>query len=78
VELIRSIVSSSTARGGTPSTVETGGKLTLTDTALWEEGKRGDDPKFVDARQDWGGTGRALDSARYGSSKGYRSRRFLN
>ncbi|MES2463476.1 MAG: hypothetical protein V4671_23125 [Armatimonadota bacterium] len=71
VELVRCIISSSKAKRGTPSTVEAGGQLTLTDTAVWEEGKNGDDPQFASTA--WDGTGNGMDSRRYGKAKGYHS-----
>jgi hypothetical protein len=73
VELIRCIVSGSRTRNGTPSTVEPGGTLTLTQTAVWGEGKSGDDPRFASGRSGWDGTGPGMDSRRYGKARGYHS-----
>jgi hypothetical protein len=73
VELIRCILSSDSAKGGSLSAVEEGGKLTLTETANWLEGKSGDDPRFQSARAAWDGVGNAMDSQRYGKTRGYHS-----
>ena len=45
--------------GCSNSTVEAGGRLTLIETAIWQQGKRGEDPQFVytvrfDAAELWG------------------------
>jgi hypothetical protein len=75
VELRRCVLSADAARKGVPSTVEEGGKLTLTETASWFPNAPGEDPQFQAARPDWDGTGHALDSRRYGAAKGYNSAR---
>lgn len=74
VELRRCVVSTDAAKAGVPSTVETGGKLTLLETAIWQEGKGGEDPQFGSARATWDGIGADMDSRRWGKAKGYHSR----
>ena len=74
-ELLRCIVSESRAKIGVNSHVDTGGKLTLTNTTVWEAGKTRDegdtDPRFSVAPADWSGAGPLLNSGRYGKTRGY-------